>query len=403
MRKGKKKFALLAIMLLLAGMLPLGALAAQNVPEQIFATAFAEVGGADDNCWINLNGWDALNSYMSWEEMDGSTYTWKILEGMQADHFDPDGMYAYYNTDKSSAEKLVGKDICRCEVRYNGKVVTTIAFKLKEVIYAPVIVGKTEYLYYEPGKQLTVTLAKKPTIGDGQKMEYFWDVADQNYNSLDEWNAKIVENPTITFIPTAAYDRHILTCRVSTKGYDNWVWAGEYILMNSANKPVEMPSLPPYDSGMYEYDLAPGKSQTLAYPDATAGAPGKTVEYRWYTLAVGDLTLKPYKTTATPQITVTNTADMQGKYEIYVCKAGYKGEPESNYLEYGERFGVNFLAKDPVTPIDPDKPVDPAKPAETAPIPRTGDETPLTALYVLLAAAAASVGVIVRIRRRRSA
>lgn len=39
----------------------------------------------------------------------------------------------------------------------------------------------------------------------------------------------------------------------------------------------------------------------------------------------------------------------------------------------------------------------------TASVPRTGDETPLTALYVLLAAAAASVGVIARIRRRRSA
>ena len=381
MRMRKRMLALLAAALLLVGILPVGVLAAGNMPDQITGLVLAEVFSSDANCTITMQAWDALYAYASWEEIENYSYQWKILSGLNQTDFYEYGEDAVYFCTKAEASKLRGKGICQCDVYDGRKKLTTITFKVDEVIYAPVPskdVPQLQYLYYIPGKPVTISVPT-PTIGGNQKLDYLW-CAYKGEDAYEDYPS--VNAPSITLTLGAEKDRWTLDCQAATKGYANYTWIGSFVLLNRENKPIEMPTL---SGSIREYELAPGESETLTLPTATPGDPNKTVEYRWYTIDWDTGNMKFYKTTPAPQLTVTNTPDRHGKGLSYICKAGYKGEPESSFLEYGLELVVTYLTSG--TPSIPS-------------MPKTGDNTPLTALFLLLGVSLAGATLLVGMRRR---
>lgn len=386
MRMGKKMLALLATVLLLAGVLPFGALATGSIPKQITAMVLAEVYDSDDNCTISLLTTDELLPYVSEEELWEYSYKWKILKDLNSEEFSQDQWGASYFCTRSEALKLKGKNICQCDV-YNKKntLLTTIAFQVEAVIYAPVPQGiPLRYLYYTPGIPVTAAIPK-PTIGGGMKIDYSWFMHNADFS--DEKPGQRTSVPNISLTLGAENDRWILECNVATMGYSNVSGAHSLVLLNLEKKPVRMPDLFGIFEHMYTYYYpAPGESKTLIYPAAGSGDPGKTVEYRWYKQDENG-NLKLCQITAVPQLTVTNTPDVRGKMEYYTCKAGYKGEPESSFLEYGAFFGVGHLTGS--TPAVPT--------ASSAP--KTGDSTPLMALFLLLSVSLAGATILAGKRR----
>lgn len=395
MRMTRRMLSLVAAALLLMGMLPVGALAAGTMPEQITSSVLAEVYSSDADCQITMQTWDALYRYASWKEMEGYSYQWKILSGLDQTQFykyEEDPMSADYFCTKSEASPLKGKGIAQCEVYDGQKKLTTITFEVEEVIYAPVAkdVPSPQYVYYTPGQPVTASLPA-PSIGGNAKVEYSW--TGGNMDSFEDYPD--VNAPSITLTLGADQDGWGVTCQASTYGYTNYKEMGYFIFLNREKNPIGIPAL---SGGNQEYYLAAGKSETLTLPTATSGDPNKTVEYRWYMIDWDvDYNEKFCETTSTPQLTVTNTPDKYGKWLYYICKAGYKGEPESSFLEYGMHFNVSYLTPD--SSIVPSQPTSPAKPTS---VPKTGDNTPLTALFLLLGISLAGTTLLASRRRKHS-
>lgn len=389
--------ALLAAALLLMGMLPMGALAG-DMPDQITHRVMAEVLRTDADCQISMMAWDALYAYVPWEEMNTYSYTWTISSGLDPYSFtkyEQDPMAADYVCTKKEADTWwrTGKVICQCEVSDGKKKLTTINFVIDEVIYVPIAATDTpwvQYVYYTPGDSVAVSIPE-PSIGGNQKIDYQWlaykSLIEGEYEGYGEVNAPsiILENLG------AEKDGWTLECQVATAGYLNYRTVASFVLMSREKKPIEMPVL---SSSWKGYELEPDKSETLTLPTATSGDPNKTVEYRWYMANWDSGEIRFYKTTSTPKLTVTNTPDMRGKGVDYLCRAGYKGDPEDTFLEYGMSFSVEYLTSD-----TPTKPTDPTKPATPTSVPKTGDNTPLTALFLLLGISLAGVTVLASKRR----
>jgi len=371
MRMGKRMLALLAAALLLIGMLPAGALAAMDIPSTVDIGVDAQVY-KNDACQIEMRAGDVLYN----DQLEKYTFKWQIREGVPNNgHFFGPGETGFYNCTKAEAEKLKGQNICQCAVYDGSTLVTTITYKVGDVIYAPVIEGNSslKYLYYTPGQPLTVSVAQ-PYIGGNAQLEYEWVWSNNSWEPIPNSDAR-----EITVTPGADKDGWTLYCMVRTKNYYNDTLAGEFVVKSRAENPIEMPTLS--TDGQY-YEIEPGKSQVLSLPAAKPGIAGKALEYRWYTR--DGFELKLYKITSTPQLTLTNTA-MEEKFETFRCKVGYKGDKESNFLEYGMAFDVQFLpGTTPTTPTS---------------APKTGDNTPLTALFLLLGISLAGATVLAGKRR----
>lgn len=404
----RKILAFLGVVLLLAAMLPLGALAAQGVPDQITASVVGMITPQGDECCIDflaINELQAAGTPPLWNDGRDYRFSWKLHSTLDPKKFEVEREYysaaAFYDCSKQEAQGLVGQNLCRCEVSYQGAVITTITFRLEKLVYAPNIGElRTEHLYFDPGKPLTVTLVKKPTIVDGGQLLYSWELSDAD-DGRSESLADALEKPTITFTPTAGDEGRILSCYVARKDVNQYIYSvREYVLVSREKKPVIMPS-PDLIQQFAEYELALGQSKTLAVPAARAGDAGKALEYRWY--MDGETT--PYAITSTPQLTVTNTTGDDERHFIE-CWVGYRGKsfaypgisdflmnynPSSGFCLYDTYFDLHFLPGNA-------GPNDPNPPAST--VPKTGNGTPLAMLYALLAASAAAAAKIIDSRRR---
>ncbi len=157
---------------------------------------------------------------------------------------------------------------------------------------------------------------------------------------------------------------------------------------NGGFAPADTIIVPAVENQAPYYTIGQNDSIALSLP-AAIGDSNKKLVYNWYS-SVDGVNFHYLKSTITPDTTISNTNKESGKV-YYSCEVGYADMAYGDFVPYNVLFTVDFGGNSN------------ADEGTTASVPRTGDETPLTALYVLLAAAAASVGVIARIRRRRSA
>ena len=146
--------------------------------------------------------------------------------------------------------------------------------------------------------------------------------------------------------------------------------------------PITVPSVAnpnPY------YFLEKNQSVKLSVPKAS-GDPSKKLNYNWYAGTDGDY-FEYIATTETPEFKVTHTGKESGKV-YYMCDVGYSDDYRS-YVEYDVTFTVEFASGSyiPVTPSTPTS------------VPKTGDNTPLTALFLLLGISLAGVTVLAGKRR----
>ncbi len=245
MRMGKRMLALLAVALLLMGMLPMGALAAEKIPEQITGYVSAEVFLSDEDCQISMQVWDTPLPEYAWDKMEIYDYKWKILNGLDQTHFsvnERDSLSADYFCTKAEAANLVGKGICQCEVYDGQKNLMTITFEVADVIYAPVPSEKitTQYVYYTPGKPVIISI-QPPAIGGNQKIDYQWYMYKEGIDNFKEYR---VNAPSITLTLGPEKDGWMLDCDAATEGHSNYKWAGSFILLNSEKHSPVTPSTP---------------------------------------------------------------------------------------------------------------------------------------------------------------
>lgn len=394
----------MALVLLLGLVVPLGAMA--EVPSQVTIKLTAELypdgdwtvtsefeRDVYDNCYEQLG--ELLNEFYS----GNCKFAWSDCK-VDYDIFRHEDGYAFVsNLKESDLKNNIGKILYSCDVSVNGKKVTTISYQLGGYIHVPTaasVVPDTKYVYFEPGKPVTVQMPKME-IGGGETILYQYGIdLDTDYLDLGQTTKN-----TVTFTPTADYNGKRLEWSASTKGYDNWINPiPVYLLLNKKLNPIIVPDMAFPDNDDYQ-ELAVGESTILTLPEAKAGEAGRKLKYRWYDYDLGgEYQLLDVQERESPALAIKNT----GKIHEYVCKVGYADSPDGEFFEYPVHFIVVDLAEGeqpsrPSNPSTPSKPT-PSTPAKTAP--KTGDETPIIALFALMGIALAGTAVLVTVRRRRS-
>lgn len=399
MFKGRKTWAIITALVLLLGLAaPLGALAevisgTLEVEANIYTNGRGDFSFSSFDLYeLNSTWWDIADTPEDYQ------FQWSVCGGAkQSALYDWEDGSVWYSDTESSIRALVGKDVLRCNIFKSGRQVAALTIRLKACIYAPTVVGdypNYEYIYFDAGKSLTIQLNTKLEIGGGETIcyEYYKVRSNAGFEML----AAETTSTSVTFTPDANDHGATVSWAAATKGHDNWSgYAPDFILLDNAKKPIRMPSL----AKNYEWiELKEGESTILTLPVAIAGDTAKELEYRWYTY--DDSEPKLVQTSGYPSLTVTSK-DV-GTWRGYVCKVGYKGSAESTFLEYGQYFEVCVVDSEG-NPVAPSTPTTPSNPSQsTKDVPKTGDSTPLTAMFILLGAALAGAAVLVGVRRRRS-
>jgi len=335
-----------------------------------------------------------INSGSIWycwfkEEEDG---VFRIVKGKTSENF-----YTFTPTADDHG-KRIGWSASQSGVEYWNFLQPEYILQSKTInpIIMPNLTSNYTTIRLAGGKSETLRLPPARTEDSSKTLEYRW----YRYKVYGDTELVQAGSEPALMIQNSGKDEDQgymeYTCKVGYKGDENSFLDYNHVFYVTFYKePVNPPTdpdtifVPSVANPNPYYFLKKNESVKLSVP-AASGDSSKKLNYNWFASKNGEY-FDHVASTDTPELQVTHTGKESGKV-YYICDVGYSDDyTYESYVEYNVTFTVEFAGGS-----TPTKPTDPTTPTSA---PKTGDNTPLTALFLLLGISLAGATVLAGKRR----